>query len=187
MTGLPRPSRGVVAMVSQPDSGRDADRDIALEWRRWWTILPEIVIAVCAALLPILVAVNVVARYTGWFYVLWAHDVVKVLFLWLVFLGGAVATKYGAHVRMAMVSDRIEALGRPGLVWRRAIALSPVLVGVILLVLGVPLTAISMSRELPSLHIPAGYFTTVVPCSGALMIYYVIRNELIGRQLSGAD
>jgi TRAP-type C4-dicarboxylate transport system permease small subunit len=165
----------------------EAGRDIDLDWHRWWAILPEIVIALCAAAIPVLVGIDVVARYTGWFFVFWVHDVVKVLFLWLVFLGGAVATKYGAHVRIAMLSDRIEALGGVGRLWRRAIALSPIVVGAILLVLGVPLTSISMTRELPSLHIPAGYFTMVVPLSGALMIYYVVHNELIGNRLAGAD
>jgi TRAP-type C4-dicarboxylate transport system permease small subunit len=174
-------------MVGQSERSHDEGREIVLAWRRWWTMLPEIAIAACAGLLPILVAVNVVARYTGWFFVFWAHDVVKVLFLWLVFLGGAVATKYGAHVRMAMVSDRIEALGQAGRVWRRVVALSPIVVGAILLVLGMPLTSISMARELPSLHIPAGYFTTVVPLSGALMIYYVFRQELLVSRLASRD
>ncbi len=62
---------------------------IPLDWRRWWTIIPEIVALCCAGLLPVVVAANVVARYTNWFHAFWAEDVVKVLFLWIVFLGGA--------------------------------------------------------------------------------------------------
>jgi TRAP-type C4-dicarboxylate transport system permease small subunit len=32
-----------------------------------------------------------------------------------------------------------------------------------------------MRRELPTLQISAGYFSTIVPASGALMIVYALR------------
>jgi TRAP-type C4-dicarboxylate transport system permease small subunit len=50
--------------------------------------------------------------------------------------------------------------------------------GAILLVLGVRIVEISMRRELPTLEISAGYFNTVVPASGALMIFYAVRGVL---------
>jgi TRAP-type C4-dicarboxylate transport system permease small subunit len=152
---------------------------IPLDWRRWWTIMPEIVALVCAGALPIVVVTNVIARYTNWYHVIWATDAVKVLFLWLVFLGGALAVKYEAHIRMAMLSDRLLQSGWPGRLWDIAIRLSPILVGAILLVLGVRLVEISMLRELQTLRISAGYFMTIVPISGALMIVYVMRAMLI--------
>jgi TRAP-type transport system small permease protein len=160
------------------DQPQELGFTLELNWERWWAALPELLLAVLAGLLPVLIAINVLARYTGWFYVFWIDDVVKVVFLWIVFVGGAVATKYDAHVRMAMLSDKITANRRIGKIYQSAISLSPVIVGAILLVLGFRLTEISMRRELPSLRIPAGYFTIVVPLSGALMIYYAIANHL---------
>jgi TRAP-type C4-dicarboxylate transport system permease small subunit len=164
--------------ASAPKYDPEAGFTLDLNWQRWWTLLPELLVALLAALLPILIATNVVARYTGWFYVFWVDDVVKVVFLWIVFLGGAVATKYGAHVRMGILSDRVAMAGRAGRIYQSLIDLSPVIVGAILLILGFRLTEISMRRELPSLHVPAGYFTTIVPISGALMIYYALRKYL---------
>lgn len=149
---------------------------ISLDWQRWWTIVPEIVALLCAGALPVVVMANVLARYTNWYHVIWATDVVKVLFLWLVFLGGALAVKYEAHVRMAMLSDRFVEGGKIGRFWEFAIRLSPLLVGAILLVLGVRLVEISMVRELQTLRISAGYFMPVVPISGVLMIFYVLRS-----------
>jgi TRAP-type C4-dicarboxylate transport system permease small subunit len=35
-----------------------------------------------------------------------------------------------------------------------------------------------MRRELPTLEISAGYFNTIVPLSGALMIFYAVRSAL---------
>ena len=154
---------------------------IRLDWQRWWSIIPEIIALTCAGALPVIVSANVVARYTDWYRVLWAEDVVKVLFLWIVFLGGAIAVKYGAHVRMAIVSDRMGTSGLGGL-WHRIIRLSPMVAGALLLVLGVRLVEISMRRELPSLEISVGYFMTIVPISGALMILYVARDFWIGRR-----
>jgi TRAP-type C4-dicarboxylate transport system permease small subunit len=159
---------------------------LPLDWRRWWTLVPETVALACAGLLPLVVGANVLSRYTDWYRILWAEDVVKVLFLWVVFLGGAIAVKYEAHVRMSTLSDRLGRRGRAGLLWDRAIRLSPVTMGALLLILGVRIVEISMRRELPTLQISAGYFSTVVPLSGALMIVYAVRG-LRPRRHRGAD
>jgi TRAP-type C4-dicarboxylate transport system permease small subunit len=166
-------------------SGDDESQEnlftIRLGWQRWWTIIPEIVALTCAGALPVIVSANVLARYTDWYRILWAEDVVKVLFLWIVFLGGAIAVKYGAHVRMTMVSDRMAA-SRLGAPWNRVIRLSPMVAGALLLVLGMRLVEISMRRELPSLEISVGYFMTIVPISGALMMFYVARDFWISQR-----
>jgi TRAP-type C4-dicarboxylate transport system permease small subunit len=155
----------------------------ALRATAWWKLIPEIVILTLTGALPLIVLANVIARYTNWFHVLWAEDVVKVAFLWIVFLGGAVAVKYEAHVRMAMLSDRIGRLGKAGAVWDGVIRVSPIAIGAILLVLGVRIVEISMFRELPTLRISAGYFVAIVPISGALMIFYVLQQ--LARRWSG--
>jgi len=154
---------------------------IRLDWRRWWTIIPEIVGLVCAGALPVVVIANVIARYTNWYHIIWATDVVKVLFLWLVFLGGAIAVKYEAHVRMTMLSDQLVSGSLIGRAWHLIIRLSPITVGGILLILGWRLVEISMFRELQTLRISAGYFMTIVPVSGALIIFYALRSVLIRR------
>ena len=159
---------------------------LPLDWRRWWTIVPEIVALACTGLLPLVVGANVLSRYTDWYRILWAEDVVKVLFLWVVFLGGAIAVKYEAHVRMSTWSDRLAGAGRAGVLWNRLIRLSPVVMGAILLVLGIRLVEISMRRELPTLQISAGYFSTIVPASGALMIFYALRGRWRGRRSESA-
>lgn len=146
---------------------------LELPWHRWWTIIPEIVVLTCTGALPILLTINVVGRYTAWYRVPWVDDVVRTLFLWIVFLGGAIAVKHGAHVRMAMLSDRFRG-GRIGLAWELVIRHSPILMGAILMVLGVRIVEIHMLRVLPQFGIPAGYFSTVIPLSGALMIIYAL-------------
>lgn len=150
---------------------------IPLDWGRWWTIIPEIVVFCCAGLLPVVVAANVMARYTNWFHAFWAEDIAKMLFTWIVFLGGAVAVKYDAHVRMGMFTDRLT--GRAAIWWGRAVRASPLVVGILLLVFGMRIVQISMFREMPSLQISVGYYMTIIPFSGALMIFYVVRSFFV--------
>jgi len=150
---------------------------IPLDWARWWTILPEIVVFSCAGALPVVVAANVVARYTDWFHAFWAEDIAKMLFTWIVFLGGTVAVKYDAHVRMGMFTDRIK--GRAAVWWGFVVRGSPLVVGVLLMIFGVRIVQISMFREMPSLEISVGYFMTIIPFSGALMIFYVVRSFFV--------
>jgi TRAP-type C4-dicarboxylate transport system permease small subunit len=157
---------------------------IALDLRRWWTIIPELVVTLCAAAIPVVVSISVLSRYTDWYHAFWTDDVVKVLFLWVVFLGGAVAVKYDAHVRMGLFSDRLVRAGRPWAWWSEVIACSPILAGIMLIVLGWQLVTISMRRELPSLEISAGYFMIIVPLSGALITYYVVRKMVGGYRSS---
>lgn len=170
------PSRPDGSHDVAPDVGQEPDLfRIPLDWTHWWAIVPEIVALTCTGILSVVVGANVVSRYTDWYRILWAEDVAKVLFLWIVFLGGAIAVKYGAHVRMSMLSDRLVRRGRAGVLWGKAILLSPIVVGAILLVLGVRIVEISMHRELPTLQITVGYFNIIIPVSGALMILYVVR------------
>jgi TRAP-type C4-dicarboxylate transport system permease small subunit len=181
---MQRPDPGQTSHEAEPDENFFT---IRLDWQRWWSIIPEIIALICAGALPVIVSANVVARYTNWYRVLWAEDVVKVLFLWIVFLGGAIAVKYGAHVRMTIVSDRMGTSGL-GALWNRVIRLSPMVAGVLLLVLGTRLVEISMRRELPTLEISVGYFMTIVPISGALMILYVARDFWVaGRRQRGGE
>lgn len=158
-----------------------------LDFRRWWTILPEIVVLVCTGGIPVLVTLNVVARYTNWFRVLWANDVVSVLFLWVVFLGGAVAVKYEAHVRMASIANRLLGLGAPGRVWNWVTRTSPLVLGVILLVLGWRVVGIHMTRQLVWLQIPLGYFSVIIPISGVLMILYTVAILRKGRHAAAGS
>ena len=157
-----------------------------LDYRRWWTIVPEIIALACAGAIPVLVTLIVVARYTNWFRVVWANDVVSVLFMWVVFLGGAIGVKYEAHVRMASIANRLIQLGTVGRVWEWVVRLSPIGLGAILLMLGWRVVGLHMTRQLVWLQIPLGYFSWVIPISGVLMIVYTIGNVWSGRRRSGA-
>jgi TRAP-type transport system small permease protein len=172
---LPTPDDHALARAPAESAPEENLFSIRLDLRRWWTIVPEIVATLCAAAIPVVVSINVLSRYTDWYHAFWTDDVVKVLFLWVVFLGGAVAVKYDAHVRMGLFSDRLIHARRPWCWWSQVIAASPALAGILLMVLGWQVVAISMRRELPNLEVSAGYFMTIIPISGALMTFYVCR------------
>jgi TRAP-type C4-dicarboxylate transport system permease small subunit len=165
---------------SEAASEFEPDRNffsIPLNWARWWTILPELAVLTCTTVLPIMLFLNVVSRHTDWFHAFWAEDIAKTAFVWVIFLGGAIAVKYEAHVRMTTLADRFS--GRLGTWWQYVIRLSPIVVGIPLIILGVRIVEISMFRELPSLQISVGYFMAIIPFSGALMIYYALRGLFV--------
>jgi len=151
---------------------------VNLNFHKWWCILPEIVALTCASLIPILILLIIFSRYSDLYNVIWADEIVRVIFLWLVFIGGAIAVKYDAHVRMALFSDLMERHGKIGIYLCEIIRLSPVFAGGVLVFLGIKLVQISMFRELPSLEISVGYFMLIIPISGILIIYYSISDFL---------
>lgn len=145
---------------------------VRLVWRQWWTVLPEAIAMACTGMFPLLIVVNVIARYTDWYQVPWAENIIHVLFLWIVFLGGALAVKYEAHVKMLTIAERIVRVRAIGPWWSYVLRLSPASMGLLLLWLGIWAVKLDMMRLLTWLQIPIGYFVIVVPLSGALMIYY---------------
>jgi TRAP-type C4-dicarboxylate transport system permease small subunit len=61
---------------------------------------------------------QVIARYTGLFFVPWTEEVARLLFLWAVWLGAAAALFRGGHIRFDFVVARIS----PRLRWACEVA-----------------------------------------------------------------
>lgn len=124
---------------------------------------------VITGLLVVLVMVNVVARYVFGLGVLWAEEVSRLLFVWVVFLGAYIALCRRAHMAIVMVVDALPHMPR-----RLVRALGWGLVMVFLLVLafsGYRLVAstLGFGRTTPILGISAAWAYMSVPVSAALM------------------
>lgn len=146
----------------------------SVDWRHPWQAVAEVVVIASTALLPLLLFTNVVARYTGWFRTAWTLDAARACFMWASFLGAALGVKYGAHVRIALLSDRIARAhnGRYRYGVLVGIHGSVLLVGLLLGVVGWDIVEISMNRTMSGLRIRRGYVDAAVPIGGALMAFY---------------
>lgn len=84
-------------------------------WQRIDTAVEYALYYVSGTLLigiAIAVFYNVVMRYLFSSSALWAEDVPRILFLWAMYLGVAVATKRGQNLRVTFVIDRFPPLAR---------------------------------------------------------------------------
>jgi TRAP-type C4-dicarboxylate transport system permease small subunit len=136
--------------------------------------LPE---AACAGLgfaLLVLTLLTVIARYSGWFVVVWAEELIRVAFLWLAFLGGALGVKYQRHFRMSMLIDRSsERVRRSGTAVANG---SMVLLGAFFILFGGQLVMFTAASRSALLSIPLGAVNAAVPVAGALMVLYALLN-----------
>jgi TRAP-type C4-dicarboxylate transport system permease small subunit len=128
---------------------------------------------VCIVLMAVLVAdvfLGVWSRYVMQATFQWYDEVARLCFVWMVFLGAAVAVRRGAHFRLHLLIDRFG----PRL--RRAtdlgVALVVLLFGVVLVAGGVAMYPVARRQVSDSLELSMLWFHGALPVGGALMILF---------------
>lgn len=134
---------------------------------------------VVEGLLLVLMAVLCVDVFLGVFsrYVLartftWYDEIARLVFVWMIFLGAAVAVKRGAHFRLHLLVDRIPSRFR-----RLADVLALLLViafGVLLIQQGLLLVELGQFQQTPVMGLPKSYVYASIPVGGVLMIVYAL-------------
>ena len=140
---------------------------------------------ICLGLMVVLVAdvfLGVWSRYVLHATFQWYDEVARLCFVWMVFLGAAVAVRRGAHFRLHLVVDRLG----PRL--RRAsdllVALLVVGFGGVLVAGGVAMYPVARRQVTDSLELSMLWFYGALPIGGALMILFSLphlRRLLISR------
>lgn len=139
---------------------------------RYWL---EFLIIIPFSVLTIVTFLQVLFRYVFKYPAYWTQDVVSISFIWSVFLGSALAVREGEHIVVDII-DRLPDTIRKVIVFLGSFA---VLIFLVLLTYyGYQHAMNSMNQIIPSLNIPKGYVYLVVPFSGLLMLYYMLRNLL---------
>lgn len=142
----------------------------------WMTIL-------LTGALVVLVSANVVARYLLQVGLIWAEELSRLAFVWVVFFGAFVALRKRSHLAITFVTDHLPPRGR-----------SAVRVGVILLTLAflgvvvwggtrLVLQTVRFGRVTPMLGISAAWGYLGVPVAAFLMFLEVLRVLLQGEDL----
>lgn len=137
--------------------------------------LIESLTVVLAAVLVVVVTGSVVARYALQIGLLWAEEVSRLAFVWVVFLGSYLALRRRAHLSITVLVDRLPTRARQAV---RVVGTLLVLVfiGVIvgygtLLVL----QTWQFGRVTAMLGISAAWGYLAVPVAGVLMFIEVVR------------
>lgn len=127
-------------------------------------------------LLVLLVSANVFARYVLQIGILWAEELSRLAFVWVVFLGAYVALCRKGHMALEIGVQKLAPAAR-----RPLLVLSRVLVLVFLAVMvwsGAQLvgSTLTFGRRLPMLGVSAAWGYLAVPVAGALMFVEVLRS-----------
>ena len=121
---------------------------------------------------------NVLARYLFRAPIVWAEEIMTFVLLWCVFLGAALVTWNGEHLRMNVVSDRLPPK------WREALGLASLIcmVGVLLFILvqswRIVSTFISYGQKAAVTELPIAIPHLAIPAGIALMLLAILVRAL---------
>ena len=142
-------------------------------------------IAACLFLaLCVLVAVTfwqVLCRFIIKIPVAWSEEIARMSFVWLIFLGSAIAVKEGSHLMLDMLTSAV----RPN--FRRAmeywVLLAILAVSGVIFYAGGSYCLRSLGKTAVTLPIPSNCVYAAVPVSAALMAFFAAERLL--RKISG--
>ena len=128
---------------------------------------------VCLGLMIALVVdvfLGVFSRYVLHATFQWYDEVARLCFVWMVFLGAAMAVRRGAHFRLHLLIDRFGPRLRHAT--DLLVGLLVVLFGAILVAGGVAMWPVARRQVSDSLELSMLWFHGALPVGGALMIYF---------------
>lgn len=159
---------------------RTAGRRVAAALYR---VLQALLVLLLAATVAI-VAINVGMRYLLGMGLPWSEELARLLFVWMVFLGGAVAVRDRVHLRVVEQCPRLPP--RVSRVTRQAIDALSVVLLVVLVVQSVRLLRLTANIGLTSLPLPTAVVYAALTFGGALMAAF-LAVDILTPQGNGQD
>ena len=130
----------------------------------------------CLALMAVLACdlmLGVFSRYVLLRTFTWYDEIARACFVWVVFLGGAVGVKRGAHFGLHMLVDALPERAR-----RLAGFVTPLTIiafSAVLVVQGLEFMEFGKFQTLPVMGISKVWIYAAMPVGGALMILYALQ------------
>jgi TRAP-type C4-dicarboxylate transport system permease small subunit len=136
--------------------------------------LPECVCALLLSILVLMIFVQVITRYVLAFPLTWSEEVVSFSFVWLCFLGAAVALKYRGHIIVSFLVDPFPAPVKK--VIAALTGLAVVAFAALVAVAGYNMMVLTHAQISPALGAPMSFVYASLPVSSALMAYYELKH-----------
>ncbi|MHB9092761.1 MAG: TRAP transporter small permease [Chloroflexota bacterium] len=131
----------------------------------------EVVIGLVLIAIVLVTLTEVLFRYVFFSSIVWSTELNRFLFIWLTFLGGAVAVHHRLHFRLALLwrilTPRVRARLEAGV---DLVAFSFALV---LLTQGIDIVSRTSGQASSALSLPMPLVYTVIPLSGALIVLFL--------------
>jgi TRAP-type C4-dicarboxylate transport system permease small subunit len=131
----------------------------------------EILAGLLLAVLCLDVLVGVASRAFGR-PVSWSEEVARYLYIWVTFVGAAVAVKRGANFSLNLLVSRLGRRWRTGLMVLGDLVTAAF--GGALLVYGRPLVELAGLQRGAAVNIPLSWVSAAMPVGGALMAIYAL-------------
>ena len=131
----------------------------------------------CLVLMAVLVIdlmLGVFSRYVLFSTFTWYDEIARACFVWVVFLGGAVGVKRGAHFGLHLLIDRLPERAR-----HVATLITPAVIIAFsgaLVVQGLEFLEFGRFQQLPVMGISKAWVYAAMPVGGLLMILYSLQN-----------
>lgn len=138
---------------------------------------------VCILLMVALVVdvfLGVFSRYVLQATFEWYDEVARLCFVWIIFLGAAVAVRRRLHFRMHLLLDRLGPAAQRSA--GRFVTLTVIAFGAILVAGGIRMAPIAARQVTDALAISQLWFFGALPVGGALMILFALPQLRHGRR-----
>ncbi len=149
--------------------------DYVLDWIR---IIVKYIMLVMATSIFVIILVTVFSRYLSNYVVSWSEEVPRYLLVWIGFLGAALAVDRKDHIGFDYLFNKLPDHGREKLML--ILNLGVALVGWIMLAYGLDFVRQFGDDWMESIPFTNIWFYSALPVSGALILLFIIRQELEG-------
>lgn len=137
--------------------------------------LGKVIGACLLVAMVILVAITlwqITCRFILYIPVQWSEEVVRMAFVWLIFLGSAMACKEGTHLVLDVISQRLSQKNRLRL--QTMVLVAMLAIEVIVFYASAQYVLRSFGKTLVTLPIPSNWVYMSGPISMALMFFFTI-------------
>ncbi len=144
----------------------------------WIRIIVKYIMVTMATAIFVIILFTVFSRYLFNYVLSWSEEVPRYLLVWIGFLGAALAVDRKDHIGFDYVFNKLPARGRE--VLTLFLNLGIALIGAIMLIYGIDFVKLFGADWMESIPYTNIWFYTALPISGALILLFVIRQELEG-------
>ena len=137
----------------------------------------EIIIALQAAILSVIVLLQVIFRYVLNNPLAWTEEMARFLLIWIVLLGAAVGIKRKSHFSLDIVTKKFSKTAQERLQFVTDAFLF-ILIFDVMVYNGVYLTNLTLRQISPALHIRMAYVYSSVLVGGILSCCYILEDIL---------
>lgn len=138
------------------------------------TVLYWVSVVAMASML-LIISTQVLTRYLLGYSAEWAEEAARYLFVWSVFIGGALIMGENGHLAVEFIPNLWKGK-KEGVFLELFIKLCTYIFIFILLTQGYKMANTMMFQRSPGLDLPMGIVYTIIPFSSLLMLFYLTRD-----------